>query len=293
MSKDHTTPQRWNQEQEALCNLTEGEKKAAIDYFVESERRKFFNNRIFKGEHLQDIEIKWDSFKSTLIENTESILADALKRKVRIIEIENDRKKREDEEVERWRELYRQCDANYFYNLIRRHFINKHGEFKIVESQQQLIKTICFFFGNDARFESELGFSFKKGLMIAGDAGLGKTEIIKAILQNPIYSIQIYPIGKICDKVKEVGKYLLDPNKMLMIDDVGTEQNPIKHYGTDIFWFKEFIESYYNDNEIFTRLIITTNLDGDGVEQLYGNRVRDRLREMMNPIFLEGESLRK
>lgn len=245
------------------------------------------------GEHPQDIELKWDSYKDSLLENTETVLTDALKRKIRAIGIEYDRKKREDEEVEKWRVLYRQCDANYFYNLIKRHFLQKHGEFKIVDSQQKFIKSICFFFGNDIRFESELGYSFKKGLMIAGDAGLGKTEIIKAISQNPIFPIQVYPMGRICDKVKEVGKFSINPYGMVMLDDVGTEQNPIKHYGTDIFWFKEFIEDYYSQGQPFTRLIITTNCDGNGIEQLYGNRIRDRLREMMNPILLEGESLRK
>lgn len=291
--KGHTILQRQNQEQELHCSLTDEEVQSAIDYYLESEKKRFFNNRISQGEHPQDIEIKWDVFKQSLLKNTEAVLADALKRKIRAIAIENDRKKREDEEVEKWRELYRRCDANYFYNLIKRHFIQKHGEFKIVNTQQEFIKALCLFFGNDARFESELGFSFKKGLLIAGDAGLGKTEIIKAISLNPLFPIQVYPMGRISDKVKEVGKFSINPYGMIMLDDVGTEQNPIKHYGTDIFWFKEFIEDYYSQSQPFTRLIITTNLDGDGIEQLYGNRIRDRLREMMNPIFLEGESLRK
>jgi len=287
------TPPKWNQEQESHYSLTEQEKQSAIDYFVETEKKNFFDNRVFKGEHPQDIQIKWDSYKQQLLENTDNVLADALKRKVRALEIELDRRKREEKEVDRWRELYRKCDANYFYNLIRNHFIQKHGEFKKVEAQQQFIKALCFFLGNDARFEKELGFSFKKGLLIAGDAGLGKTELIKAVTQNPIYPIQIHPIGRVSDKVKEVGRYDVDHNRLLMIDDVGTEQNPIKHYGTDIFWFKEFIEDYYDKNNTYAGLIITTNLDGKGIEDRYGNRIRDRLREMMNSIFLEGESLRK
>jgi DNA replication protein DnaC len=80
---------------------------------------------------------------------------------------------------------------------------------------------------------------------------------------------------------------------MNVIDDVGSEAVPVKYYGTEINWFKDFIETIYLKQTNYSNVIITTNLGGEEIEKLYGYRVRSRLREMFNVIELTGKDLRK
>jgi len=80
----------------------------------------------------------------------------------------------------------------------------------------------------------------------------------------------------------------LNTDRLLLLDDVGSEQAEVMHYGTKINWFKDFMEDYYLKNKVYTRLLITTNCGGDEIEKRYGYRVRSRVREMFNQIALTG-----
>ncbi|WP_289053581.1 hypothetical protein [Carboxylicivirga marina] len=78
--------------------------------------------------------------------------------------------------------------------------------------------------------------------------------------------------------------------KTLCLDDLGAESN-IKHYGSECNALSEVILSRY-DLFISDRLIthVTTNLNAQDIEKLYGKRVRSRLREMMNVIVFPEQS---
>lgn len=283
-----------NSQEKVSDVLTEDEKSYAIYYAIEQEKRSFFRKRTDKGEHQQDIQIKWDQVNLKELIDIEKVLFDANLRKLWKLEDEEFKRNKDIEAGKQVQALMQKCNANYFYNLVKSFFLSNYGAF-IWDSNpnQHYIKAVCFFFSNDPRFETELGFSFKKGLWISGNAGLGKTKVLEAVSKNETNPISLISMVSINEKVKRDGECILNTTQTICLDDVGTEQNPVKHYGTDIYWFKEFIENYYNSYRKFHRLIITTNCDGNGIEQLYGNRIRDRLREMMNPILLEGESMRK
>jgi len=72
--------------------------------------------------------------------------------------------------------------------------------------------------------------------------------------------------------------------KPLCLDDLGLEST-IKHYGNETNTIAEILLNRYH---LFTtRGMIThatTNLNPDELENLYGNRVRSRMREMFNLI---------
>lgn len=193
-------------------------------------------------------------------------------------------------EIER---LIAKCDARYNFNLIRDFFKRNYGCFIYNPFNELYIKSLCFYFSNDPRFETELGFSFKKGLWIVGNAGLGKTKTLQAFEKHELYPLKIYNLVNITDRVKEIGSLEIDTSKVVLLDDVGTEQAPVKYFGTEINWFEEFIQKYYMDNKTFSGLIVTTNLGGSAIEQKYGYRVRSRIREMFNQIQLNGTDLRK
>ncbi len=83
------------------------------------------------------------------------------------------------------------------------------------------------------------------------------------------------------------GKLYESEPKTICFDDLGTENN-LKYYGNECNVMAEILLSRY---DIFTakkiQTHITTNLSATEIETHYGNRVRSRLREMLNLIGFE------
>ena len=271
--------------------LTEQEEKEAIDWVVGNEKKRYALRLSEMGLNEESILFRLSQIDvSTQINRKEVLDAANLRKNWKLEELatrENEAKER----VLKCEQMALEYNANKFYSTIKKHFILKNGFFK--DDNLAFLKVVCYFFSNDARFENELGFSFNKGLLLYGSAGLGKTEVIKAIAKNPRFPIKIISILEIAEKVKESGSCELNLNQIIMIDDVGTEPDIINHYGTKVNWFKDFIELYYLNNNIYSGLVVTSNLGGDELEKKYGYRVRSRIREMFNSILVEGTDLRK
>jgi hypothetical protein len=203
------------------------------------------------------------------------------------------RKKEAQEEVTRATELQTRCNAKYFYNLMAWISENTYGKKLILhDDNTPLIRAICFFFSRDERFETELKFDLNKGLLIRGVSGLGKTYLFKCIESNDVRPIDIVSMIDISEQVKEEGNYELHYRSTLYLDDVGTEEPIVNHYGTKINWFKNFIEMYYLKNKPFNRLVVSTNNSFDEIEGKYGFRVRSRVKDMFNIIDVQGKDMR-
>lgn len=201
--------------------------------------------------------------------------------------------KRREEEKLKTDELIAKCNAAFFFRMVKNFFLENYGRFDYDKTNEGYIKAVCFFLSNDKRFEADLRHSFKKGLFIQGTAGLGKTKALEAVSDNPLYKIKIVSMINVVEAVKEHGQFELNTNQLILLDDVGSEQETVNHYGTKINWFKDFIESYYLENKTYSGLLVTTNCTGDEIEAKYGYRVRSRIREMFNQITLTGEDKRK
>lgn len=203
------------------------------------------------------------------------------------------REKEKQQDIEKSNELRRRCNYTYFSNLMAWTSENTYGKkFIIHEGNVRLIQSICHFFSMDERFESEFGYDLKKGLLIRGVSGLGKTFLLRCIQDNEIKPIEIVSMIDIAEEVKEEGMYNIQTNKVLYLDDVGTEEPVVNHYGTKINWFKNFIELYYLKNKPFNRLIISTNNSFDEIESKYGFRVRSRIKDIFNIIDVQGKDMR-
>jgi len=89
------------------------------------------------------------------------------------------------------------------------------------------------------------------------------------------------------------GKLYESEPKTICFDDLGTENN-LKYYGNECNVMAEILLSRY---DIFTakkiQTHITTNLSASEIENVYGNRVRSRLREMINLIAFDKTILDK
>lgn len=194
---------------------------------------------------------------------------------------------------EKQKELSAYWTARQMYRLMLWTSENTFGKQLIVnENTLPLMKALCYLLSADERFETELGFSLKKGLIIRGVSGLGKTHLVRCVADNELQPVKIYSMLEIADAVKSDGEFLIGTTKVIYLDDVGTETAPVKHFGTDVNWFKDFIELYYSSDKPFSRLLLSTNNSFADIEEKYGYRVRSRMKEMFNVIDIQGEDLR-
>jgi DNA replication protein DnaC len=130
-------------------------------------------------------------------------------------------------------------------------------------------------------------------LLIRGISGLGKTFVPRCLENNELKPLAMFSMVAITEAVKEGGEFDLQTSKHIYLDDVGTEQTVINHFGTKITLFKDFIELYYSKNLPFNRLLISTNCNSNQLEEKYGFRVRSRAREMFNVIDVRGNDMRQ
>jgi hypothetical protein len=155
------------------------------------------------------------------------------------------------------------------------------------------------------------GFSFKKGLLIRGKVGCGKTLLFKGLLEtlnqlsmnsrshlDSFYSVESNRIAldyalaganifnQHSDFNNEESYGYVDGT--LFIDDLGAE--PItSHFKSQLNSVGELIQIRYN-LEYITHA--TTNLDAKSLKEFYGERVFSRIKEMFNDITMDGQDRR-
>lgn len=208
------------------------------------------------------------------------------------------RKKEKDLEEKTKKDLLEKCTAKYMWSLMKWTSKNVYGkDFVLNDFNKHLVTALCYFLSRDERFEKELGYSFQKGILIRGISGLGKTHLVKCLEKNELFPVLILSMIEIADQIKHDGEFpiVMGDNKVIYLDDVGTEEPTINHYGTKINFFKQFIETIYlkNQNKSFAGLMISTNNSFAEIEDKYGFRVRSRMKEMFNIIDVEGQDMRK
>jgi len=207
------------------------------------------------------------------------------------------REKEKQDEIKKSKELKDLWDAKNVYRLMKWTSEKVYGKPLILnEHNKTLISAICFFISGDQRFETELKLDRRKGLLIRGISGLGKTHLLKCVAENDLNPIKIISMIEVADEIKQEGEYQINMgrNKIIYLDDVGTEEATVNHYGTKINFFKNFIETVYlrNIENGFGKLIISTNNSYSDIEEKYGFRVRSRMRDMFNVIEVKGEDMR-
>jgi len=133
-----------------------------------------------------------------------------------------------------------------------------------------------------------------KALLIRGNIGTGKTFIIQVL------AAMLNDLGKhlrIIHAIEIVDAYRRDNNDeisrfksgLICIDDLGSEEPSIINYGSHQHPVYDVL-SHRHIKKMPT--FITTNLTSKQIEERYGERIRDRLREMCNEIKLTGISKR-
>lgn len=182
-------------------------------------------------------------------------------------------------------------------------------DFKVTIHNKGVIRNLVYYFSNQ---EGE--YKLNKGLCLRGPFGTGKTTLMRAFAswqpnKRPFRMVNTRDIQKDCaiqgfealfkyskhSYNYKHGVYARENGPITYnFDDWGAEK-VTKFYGTEINVMEELLQDRYNEfTETGMLTHLTTNLkDGNLIEQMYGGRVRDRLREMFNFVDLLGETHRK
>ena len=170
----------------------------------------------------------------------------------------------------------------------------------------EVIFKILVYTIKDEKNARKHNIDLNKGILLSGPIGCGKTSLMKLInFINPKYGKYII---KSCREVSydfiSNGYQVLhnysyqsfktinniQVPKVWCFDDLGTENN-LKYYGNECNVMAEILLSRYDlfvQKDMLTHL--TTNLTAQEIENLYGNRVRSRMREMFNLISFDSNS---
>lgn len=205
-------------------------------------------------------------------------------------------------EMAQAKELQEYWTYRRVYQLMKHNSLHRFGK-ELEETPENIpvIKALCFFIARNDRFFTELKddkgkpYDPLKGLLIRGPSGTGKTHLVRCTEDNGLNPLLTLSMIDITERIKEEGKYSIPSKgqKILYLDDVGTEEPIVNHYGTKVAWFKNFIEKASLKTRCFNHLILTTNLNWQGMGEHYGYRVESRMREKFNVIDLTGKDRRR
>ncbi|MDO6761627.1 ATPase [Tamlana sp. 2_MG-2023] len=167
--------------------------------------------------------------------------------------------------------------------------------FRIYKEDHPIILKLCHYFIKDKENCDKNDIDPDKGILLSGPVGCGKTSLMLLLkfivpLQKPYTLI---PSRNIVFGFNHIGYKTIEDfgsKQFFCFDDLGVE--PIgRHYGKDCNVMGEILLSRY---ELFINHRIkthaTTNLNAQELEDLYGNRVRSRMRKLFNLIAFDADT---
>ena len=189
----------------------------------------------------------------------------------------------------------------------KKYFAKGNRQFIVDDQNKLFLDLVCRYFTNDKIFEEKCKGELRKGLLIYGPCGTGKSSIfdIVQVISRKYNLKQLWFTNiSIHDLVMEYnleGEYIVEKYKQgkVHFDDLGTEKLA-NSWGVKEKLMARIIELRYNEfKKKGTKTFITTNLTIKDLNRFYGNnadenrnRFADRLYEMFNFIPLNGSSRR-
>ena len=177
---------------------------------------------------------------------------------------------------------------HYLQNLGQQKFGTK---FRLHPEDRVIIYKLLIYFIRDEQTCAQYGIDLEKGILLNGPVGCGKTSLM-TLMRYFAYPDHQYIIKSTRDIASEfnqegysiIQKYGKAHQKIYCFDDLGVENN-MKYFGNECNTIAEILLQRY-DQQIMEGTIThaTTNLNAQELEELYGNRVRSRLRSMFNLI---------
>jgi DNA replication protein DnaC len=172
-------------------------------------------------------------------------------------------------------------------------------KFHFLEQDITNITKLTSYFLEDETTAAKFDIDLTKGILLSGPVGCGKTTLMALMRYVPqpnkkffLKTCRDISFEFIKDGYEVIHRYSHGHNthaehKNYCFDDLGTEKN-LKYFGNECNVMAEIILSRYDifiSKKIYTH--ITTNLSASEIETAYGNRVRSRLRNMLNLIAFD------
>lgn len=178
------------------------------------------------------------------------------------------------------------------------------ADYTVDDFNKEIVWRLCLYFSRDQRSPD----NFKKGILLFGGVGCGKTTLMEFFRFNQTNSYAMIPVRDVAQDYQKGGSEAIlrhkalypssDPSKSfgqafvgVCFDDLGLEVDK-KHYGNESNVMAEILLTRYDrfrvlddrDKTRWGKTHITTNLNTTQLEERYGVRVRSRLREMCNVL---------
>lgn len=172
--------------------------------------------------------------------------------------------------------------------------------FTIYPRDYKTIFKLIVYLYRDQYHAARLGIDLRKGLLLSGPIGCGKTTLMSLVrrLEFPGFGYQMVSAREICllfmesghAVIKHYGSAATRLPQVFCFDDLGTE-TAMKYFGNETNVMAEIMLLRYDlyiHSGIPTH--VTTNFSASELESFYGNRVRSRMREMFNLISFSGDA---
>lgn len=184
---------------------------------------------------------------------------------------------------------------NVLVDLCRQDVSKRYREFRLTDSFAEHLRDIAGWLTGD---------SPQFGLFLCGGVGNGKSTVLRALGELAVQWTNSWG-GWALVSAKDVvrfGKAYASPNdmnfldadrfrqaktiKVLGIDDMGEEPQSVLSYGDTITPMSDLISERYN--HMLTTLV-SSNMAAKEVGNYYGERIHDRMKEMMKVIEFRNE----
>lgn len=188
-------------------------------------------------------------------------------------------------------------DAEYT-KIMESRLLSMVPGFAFREDNKYIFQQMCIYFnkGNKALIG-------KRGLMLVGPVGCGKTTLMKLFKENPLQSYSVISCRKISydyakDGIEIIERYskmrtgapdlFLHSDFGIALDDLGTDDER-RHYGDKLNALTEVLLNRYEDCP-HNATHITTNMKAKQIKDYYGERVYSRIREMFHILTFDLDS---
>ena len=163
------------------------------------------------------------------------------------------------------------------------------AEFIVDDNNKEVLNQLYYYLTKSSKFKGD----FKKGIILTGNIGTGKTLILRAycemIEDSTNFVINFMKAKDLSAKILEVGVEHC-ASRIILIDDIGKEEAIINDFGTKTTPIKDLLDARY---EIGSWTFATANYKLETFEEKYGKMIYDRMKEMFNILELKGKSRRK
>ncbi|NIJ46528.1 DNA replication protein DnaC [Wenyingzhuangia heitensis] len=173
--------------------------------------------------------------------------------------------------------------------------------FVVDNNNEKFLHKISLYFNNSLEFEEKHNGELRKGLLIMGTHGTGKSSLFNVIQNmsrknNDLKHLwhRIIHTKDFVSKFETEGEFFINNyvTGTVLFDDLGSEKIA-NYWGIKENIMCRIIElRYMNYKSNGLKTYITTNLTHKELQLKYGERVMDRLYEMFNFMELTGNSRR-